>query len=107
MAEPYTVLPLSALRKAIAMRMTELKRTIPHFRLSTEIEIDALLAVRSRWNSLHPDQGVSINDCLVKACATALVQHPAVNCQLHGGELHRYHQADISVVVAIAGGLST
>jgi pyruvate dehydrogenase E2 component (dihydrolipoamide acetyltransferase) len=103
----YAVQPLSPLRKIIAARMTEATRTIPHFRLVTDIEMDALLAAREKLNAAQPQAKVTVNDCLVKGCATALMAHPAVNCQLVGEEIHHYHQADISVIIAVEGGLST
>jgi pyruvate dehydrogenase E2 component (dihydrolipoamide acetyltransferase) len=107
MAEHYTVIPFSPLRKVIAARMTEANRTIPHFRLVADIEMDALLAMREQVNAVHPDNKVSVNDCMVKACASALMEHPAVNIQLIGEEVHQYHEADISVVIAVEGGLAT
>jgi len=108
MSDPtFTVVPLSPLRKIIAARMTEAKQTIPHFRLVVDVELDALLGMRERYNAAHPDDKISVNDCVIKACAAALMQHPGVNAQLMGDELHQYHQADISVVIAVKGGLST
>lgn len=107
MAEAYTAVPLSPLRKAIAARMTEATRTIPHFRVVTEIEIEALLAWRGQINATQPAGNVSINDCLIKACAAALMEHPAVNSQFVSDTIHQYHAADISVVVAVEGGLAT
>lgn len=107
MAEAYTAVALSPLRKAIAARMTEAVRTIPHFRLTMDIEMDALLAWRGRINAAQPASSVSINDCLIKACASALMEHPALNSQFVGDTIHRYHTADISVVVAVEGGLAT
>jgi len=107
MAEGYTVVSLSPLRKVIAARMTEATRTIPHFRLVADMEVDALLTLREEMNVVHPEAKVSLNDCLIKACASALVEHPVVNSQLVGNDVHRFHQADISIVMAIEGGLST
>src|ERR1700728_599890 len=107
MDNSHTVLPLSPLRKAIAQRMTEAIRTIPHFRLVAELEVDELLVARAELNSRSVGDKVSVNDCVIKACASTLVEHPAVNCQIVGGEIHQYRDADISVVVAVEGGLST
>lgn len=106
MAEAYTSVPLSPLRKAIAARMTEAARTIPHFRVVADIEMDALLSWRGRINASVVDK-VSINDCLVKACALALMEHPSLNSQFMGEVIHQYHSADISIVVAVEGGLVT
>lgn len=107
MAESYTATPLSALRKVIAARMTEATRTIPHFRLVSDLSMDALLALRAQANANNPTSKLSINDCLIKACAAALAQHPALNIQLVGDDVHTYHDADISVVIAVEGGLAT
>jgi pyruvate dehydrogenase E2 component (dihydrolipoamide acetyltransferase) len=106
MADGYTVVPFSPLRKVIAARMVEAKRTIPHFRLVSDIEVDELLALRATLNAERPQAKVSLNDCLVKACASALLEHPALNVQLCDEAIHQYHHADISVIVAVAGGLA-
>jgi len=78
MIDLYTVVPLSALRKVIAARMTEAKQTIPHFRIVADLDMDAVLAARSRFNATHSGSKVSFNDCMIKACAEALMKHPAV-----------------------------
>lgn len=105
MDETYTVLPLSPVRKVIAARMSEAAR-IPHFRLATDVEMDALLALRPQLQARHPQVRLSLNDLLVKACATALMDAPAVNIQWVEGEIRLYRVADIAVVTAVAGGLS-
>jgi pyruvate dehydrogenase E2 component (dihydrolipoamide acetyltransferase) len=107
MAEPYTAVALSPLRRVIAARMSETVRTIPHFRLVADIEMGALFAWRKLLNAEDSSIKVSVNDCMIKACAMALMECPAVNIQLVGDEIHQYHQADISVVIAVEGGLST
>lgn len=107
MSEPSAVVPLSALRKAIAARMVEAKRTIPHFRLVADFEMSALFAQREQFNIINPTDKVSLNDCVIKACASTLMEHPGVNIQLVGQEVHQYSDADISVVIAIEGGLAT
>ena len=72
MSEHYVVRPLSPMRRVIAARMTEAKRTIPHFRLSVEIEVDALLVRRTELRQARPGTALSLNDLLIKACAQAL-----------------------------------
>jgi pyruvate dehydrogenase E2 component (dihydrolipoamide acetyltransferase) len=104
---PYTALPMSALRKVIALRMSEAKRTIPHFRLVIDVAMDALLAHRERWNGAHAQEKCSINDYLIKACAASLMEHPVLNSQLVGEEIHQFHHADISVIVAVEGGVAS
>lgn len=107
MVKPYAVVPLSSLRKVIAARMTEAKRNIPHFRLVSSIEMDALLALREWENFARSNDKASVNDCLVKMCACALIEHGEINIQLGDTALHRYHQVDIAVVITIDGGLAT
>ena len=68
---------LDAMRKTVAKRMTEAKSTVPHFYLTIDCEIDALLAARKRLNEAL-DAKVSVNDFIIKACALALQQVPAV-----------------------------
>jgi pyruvate dehydrogenase E2 component (dihydrolipoamide acetyltransferase) len=100
------VIPLSPLRKAIASRMVEAKRNIPHFRLSQEIEVDALIRMRRELEAAHPGVSLSVNHLIVKACARALVDVPAMNVQWVDGALHQYGHADISVIVAVDGGVT-
>lgn len=108
MAGRYEVKPLLPLRKAVAARMIEAASTIPHFHLVADIKVDQLFALRAKLNgSLAADTKISVNDCMIKACASALMEHPIVNAQLVGHEVRQYHDADISVVVAVEGGLST
>lgn len=107
MDEAYTVMTLSPMRKIIAARMTEAKRAVPHFRLVTDIEVDALLDLRRGLRARNPHVKPSLNDLLIKACATALMDVPAINIQWAETHLHQYRTADISVVTAVAGGLST
>ena len=107
MTDNFKVIPLTPLRKIIAARMTDAKQTIPHYRVGADIEMDALLALRQQFNEEHPNTKVSVNDFIIKACAMALIENPALNIQLIDNEIHQYPQADISVVIAVEGGLST
>lgn len=106
-SKAYKVTPLSPIRKIIAARMTEAKRTIPHFRLTADMEVDALLALRKELQARNPEEKLSLNDVLIKACATALMDTPAVNIQWAEGQIHQYRTADISVVTAFEGSLAT
>ena len=103
----FEVISLTPLRKAIAARMTEAKQTIPHYRLTIQVEFDALWSLRRELQAQAPDCQVTLNDLLIKACATALMDVPAVNVQWAGSEIHRYRAADIAVVTAVDGGLLT
>ena len=99
--------PISGMRKTIAARLQASKQTAPHFRVHIDAEIDALLAVRKQINSSNTDAKVSVNDFIVKACASALIKVPALNVQFDGEQLSYFSNADISVAVAIDDGLIT
>jgi len=108
MSEFYDIVPLSPMRKVIAARMMEARRTIPHFRLTSTLDVDALLELRRALREADPSVPFSLNDLLIKACAGALVEVPAVNIQWAEEGIHQYRTADISVVIALeGGGLST
>lgn len=97
------VLPMSSMRRTIARRLTEAKQQIPHFYVRRRVRADRLLALRSSLTGDKP----SVNDFIVKACALALMEVPALNVQVHGNEIHRFGSADISVAVATEKGLVT
>jgi pyruvate dehydrogenase E2 component (dihydrolipoamide acetyltransferase) len=103
----YTVIEPSPIRKVIAARMSEAKQAIPHFRMATDFEVDALVRLRADLNQRDREHKLSLNDFLIKAAALALMEVPAVNAQWQDGKIWRFHQADISVVTALADGLST
>jgi pyruvate dehydrogenase E2 component (dihydrolipoyllysine-residue acetyltransferase) len=103
----FDVVPMSPLRKAIAARTTEAVRTIPHYRVSMDIPMANALAWRKQLNQGRSTDRISVNDVVIRACAAALLELPELNVQLVGDEIHRYHHADIAVVVAVPGGLST
>ncbi len=102
-------IPHSAVRKVIARRMLESKQTVPHFYLTVEFEIDALLAARQAINDVVRKQGakVSVNDMVIKACAKALRDHPECNASWTEDEMIQYGAVDISVAVATDRGLIT
>ena len=97
------ILPMTAMRRTIARRLTESKQTIPHFYLRRRVRTDRLAALRSTIEGQRP----TINDYLVKACALALMEVPQVNIQVHGDDIHRFADADIAVAVATERGLMT
>jgi len=99
--------PASTMRKVIAQRLTESKQTVPHFYLTVDCEIDNLLALRKDLNSRSDDYKISVNDLIIKACGVALRRVPAANAAWTGNGIKRYHRADVSVAVAIDGGLIT
>ncbi|MEZ5756782.1 MAG: pyruvate dehydrogenase complex dihydrolipoamide acetyltransferase [Emcibacteraceae bacterium] len=104
---PYEVVKLSNMRKTIAKRLSESKQTVPHFYLSVDIELDTLLAARKQLNAMSDDFKISVNDFVIKACAAALMKVPEANVQYLGDVMHQFKRADISVAVAIDGGLIT
>ena len=103
------VLPMTGMRKAIAARLQESKRTAPHFRLHADLDLEALLTLRSELNAAAPAIKLSVNDLLIKACALALIKVPDVNVQFDEARqaVLRFSDADISVAVALPGGLIT
>ncbi|MBN9489292.1 MAG: pyruvate dehydrogenase complex dihydrolipoamide acetyltransferase [Alphaproteobacteria bacterium] len=102
-------IPHTAVRKVIARRMLESKQTVPHFYLTVELEIDALLAARQAINEVARklDAKVSVNDMMIKACAKALRDHPECNASWTENEMIQYGAVDISVAVATDRGLIT
>ncbi len=100
--------PLSTMRKVIARRLTEAKRDIPHFYLTIDCTLDALLDMRKRLNERPgAEYKLSVNDFIIKAVALAIREVPDVNASWGGDKLYRYRDIDISVAVAIPGGLIT
>ena len=108
-AGSYDLVPLDNMRKVIARRMTESFRDIPHFPLTVDIELDNLLAARTKINTALESQGVkvSVNDMIIKAVALALKQVPEANASYTPEGIALHHNADVAVAVAIDGGLIT
>ncbi|GAA0322600.1 pyruvate dehydrogenase complex dihydrolipoamide acetyltransferase [Sphingomonas oligophenolica] len=106
---PVTTVKLSTMRKTIARRLTESKQTVPHFYLTARCNLDRLLKLRGELNASLAPRGIklSVNDILMKALALALVEVPDANVQFGGDDLHRFSRVDISMAVAIDGGLIT
>ena len=106
---PLETVKLSSMRKTIARRLGESKQTVPHFYLTARCNIDPLLKLRGELNASLAARGVklSVNDLVMKAMATALTEVPDANVQFGGDELHRFGRVDISMAVAIEGGLIT
>jgi len=103
-----TSVPISGMRKTIAARLSESKQTVPHFYLTVDCRIDALLAARKQMNdSADGAFKLSVNDFVIKAVAQALVKVPAANMSWNNTEMIQYHTSDISVAVATPAGLIT
>jgi pyruvate dehydrogenase E2 component (dihydrolipoamide acetyltransferase) len=108
-AIPHEQVKLSNIRKTIARRLTEAKQQVPHIYLTVDIQLDALLKLRSELNKGLEPRGVklSVNDLLIKALATALIEVPECNVAFAGDHMLKYSRADISVAVSIPAGLIT
>jgi pyruvate dehydrogenase E2 component (dihydrolipoamide acetyltransferase) len=109
---PHTAVPNSSMRKVIARRLAESKATIPHFYVSTDVEIDALLKIRADLNARSPKDGpgaykLSVNDLVIKATAVTLRRFPNVNAMWTEDAILQLHDVDISVAVSIPDGLIT
>jgi len=113
----YELVPHDNMRKTIARRLVEAKSTIPHFYLTLDCELDALLALRSQLNGAAPvkrtDKGevpaykLSVNDMIIKALALALMAVPDANASWTDAAMVRHRHADVGVAVSIPGGLIT
>ncbi len=103
----YKELPLSNMRKTIAKRLVESKREAPHFYLTIECELDSLIKLRQDLNNRLDKDKLSLNDFIIKAAAIALKLVPAANVAWAESYLRSYDHVDISVAVAIPGGLIT
>jgi pyruvate dehydrogenase E2 component (dihydrolipoamide acetyltransferase) len=107
MTDGYTIIPLSPIRKAIAARVSEAARTVPHFRLIMDINFGSIINLRKELKRDSTGVAPSLNDFLIKACAETLTEVPEINTHWVENAIHQYRTADISVVMAIEGGLVT
>ncbi len=113
----YEIVPHDGMRKTIARRLVESKQTVPHFYLTIDCELDALLALRSQINAAAPmiktEKGevpaykLSVNDLVIKAVALALRDIPEANVSWTEGGMVKHKRADVGVAVSIPGGLIT
>jgi len=107
-SQPHEVVRLDNMRKTIAKRLGEAKREIPHFYLTVDIELDALLKLRAELNArADADYKLSVNDFVIKACAIALKRVPAANAIFGGDKIYKLTDVDVAVAVALEGGLIT
>ncbi|HTR15586.1 MAG TPA: pyruvate dehydrogenase complex dihydrolipoamide acetyltransferase [Acetobacteraceae bacterium] len=109
---PHQLIPNSTVRRTIARRLTEAKQTIPHFYVSVDVELDALLRLRADLNAKSAKDGpgafkLSVNDLLIKAAALTLRRLPKVNATYTDEAIIQYDDVDISVAVSIPDGLIT
>jgi pyruvate dehydrogenase E2 component (dihydrolipoamide acetyltransferase) len=111
---PFEEVPLDAMRRTIARRLTEAVQTIPHFYLTADADIDRLLALRADANAAAPTGKdgtpafrLSVNDFVIRALALALQRVPAANAAWAGDRILRFRHSDVGVAVALDGGLIT
>ena len=105
----YELIPLDGMRRTVAKRLTDSFRDVPHFPLTIDLEIDRLLEARQRVNAALESQGVkcSVNDFVIKASAAALMRVPQANASYTPDGIAMHKHADVSMAVAIDGGLIT
>ncbi|WIY54335.1 pyruvate dehydrogenase complex dihydrolipoamide acetyltransferase [Devosia sp. YIM 151766] len=110
----YELVPNDGMRKVVAARLTESKQTVPHFYLTLDCKIDALMAAREQINASapkgkdgKPDFKLSVNDFIMKAWAIALQRVPAANATWAGDSILYHQRSDVAVAVAVPGGLFT
>lgn len=105
----FEEVPVSGMRRAIARRLTESKTTVPHFYLSIDVTMDALLELRAQVNAGLGGTGfkATVNDLVLKALAGALADVPVANAIWYGDTIRRYSGVDVSVAIATKDGLLT
>jgi pyruvate dehydrogenase E2 component (dihydrolipoamide acetyltransferase) len=109
----YEIVPNDGMRKTVAARLTEAKQTIPHFYLTLDCRIDALMEAREQINAAAPLKDgkpvykLSVNDFVMKAWAAALMKVPKANATWAGDSILYHKHADVAVAVAVPGGLFT
>ena len=110
----YELVPNDGMRKVVAARLTESKQTVPHFYLTIDCKIDALLAAREQINAAapkskdgKPEYKLSVNDFVMKAWAVALQRVPAANATWAVDSILYHKRSDVAVAVAVPGGLFT
>ena len=99
--------PVSEMRRTIARRLITSLGPVPHFFLTTEIDMERAADMRRSLNELYPDAKLSINDVIIKVTSAALIQHPQVNASFQDKTVRYYEHADIGVAVATENGLIT
>jgi pyruvate dehydrogenase E2 component (dihydrolipoamide acetyltransferase) len=99
--------PLTEMRRTIARRLVTSLGPVPHFFLTSEIDMERAADMRASINELYPDTKLSVNDIVIKVTAAALLQHPQVNASFQDKTVRYYEHADIAVAVATENGLIT
>ncbi|MPM17443.1 Dihydrolipoyllysine-residue acetyltransferase component of pyruvate dehydrogenase complex [bioreactor metagenome] len=104
-ANADVVKPLTNMRKVIAKRMQQSKNTAPHVTITTEVNVDKTIALRSKLNAKNADVRFSYTDILVKMCATALRNYPKINASITEDSMIFHDKINIGVAVALDDGL--
>lgn len=99
--------PATEMRRTIARRLVSSLGPVPHFFLTSEIDMERAAETRRSLNELYPDLKLSINDLIIKVAAVSLIQHPQVNASFQDKTIRYYEHADIGVAVATENGLIT
>ncbi|MEO3405933.1 2-oxo acid dehydrogenase subunit E2 [Mucilaginibacter sp. CAU 1740] len=102
--EKFSERPVTQMRKAISRRLSESLFTAPHFYVTMSIDMDQAITARNRMNEVAPVK-ISFNDFVVKACAVALRQHPAINSSFLGDKIRTNEHVHVGVAVAVDEGL--
>jgi pyruvate dehydrogenase E2 component (dihydrolipoamide acetyltransferase) len=101
-------LPLTKLRSAIGRRMAASKQQLPHFYVTTEVDVEPMISMRAQINPALPEgEKLTVNDFIVKAAALALREFPNLNASLDGDQIHRHGMINVGVAVAVEDGLLT
>jgi pyruvate dehydrogenase E2 component (dihydrolipoamide acetyltransferase) len=102
------IVPTTKLRQAIGRRLVESKQTIPHFYVTHEYKMEAVMDMRKQINAyLGDNEKVSVNDFIIKATALTLRQFPNLNAALKGNEIIQFGHVNVGVAVTVPGGLMT
>lgn len=102
---PFNSVALSTMRRVVGRRLAESKQQAPHFYVTVDVDLDALLQLRAEWKAIQGEATPTVNDCIVKAAAQALVAVPALNAAIDGDRIRQYSQVNVGVAVAIKSGL--
>jgi len=102
------IVPTTKLRQAIGRRLVESKQNVPHFYVTHQYKMDALMDIRKQANAYLPDgEKLSVNDFILKAVALSLRQFPNLNATIKGNEIIQFGHVNVGVAVTVPGGLMT
>ncbi|RDD34687.1 Dihydrolipoyllysine-residue acetyltransferase component of pyruvate dehydrogenase complex [Wolbachia endosymbiont of Cylisticus convexus] len=105
--EENTIIEVSSMRQVIAQRLVESKQNIPHFYLTIDCYVDKLISFKNEVNSADENNKVTINDLIIKAVAFSMKKIPDINSSWIDNKIVKYSNIDVSIAVALEGGLIT